>query len=122
MLHLLIIEDETPAYQKLTTLISEILPSPFTHDWAKTGGQTSKLLASGQHYDLIFADIQLSDGLSLDVLTHTELHCPIIFCSAYNDYLLEAFRTNGIAYILKPYGKEDLQEALDKYNKLKTSV
>lgn len=120
MLHLLIIEDETPAYQKLTALIGEVLPSPFTHDWAKTGAQTSSLLTSDQHYDLIFADIQLSDGLSLDVLTRTQLHCPIIFCSAYNDYLLEAFQTNGIAYILKPYGKEDLQAALDKYQKLFT--
>lgn len=120
MLHLLIIEDETPAYQKLTTLIGEVLPTPFTHDWAKTAGQTTKLLASGQRYDLILADIQLSDGLSLDVLTCTELHCPIIFCSAYNDYLLEAFRTNGIAYILKPYGKQELAQALEKYTKLFT--
>jgi DNA-binding LytR/AlgR family response regulator len=120
MLHLLIIEDETPAYQKLAALIGEVLPSPFTHDWAKTCKQTAKLLTSGQRYDLIFADIQLSDGLSLDVLTDTKLHCPIIFCSAYNDYLLEAFRTNGIAYILKPYGKQELEESLEKYNKLFT--
>lgn len=120
MLHLLFIEDETPAYQKLAGLVAEVLPTSFTHDWAKTGKQTSDLLTSGRHYDLIFADIQLSDGLSLDVLSHTELQCPIIFCSAYNDYLLEAFRTNGIAYILKPYGKEELTAALEKYNKLFT--
>jgi len=120
MLHLLLIEDETPAYQKLAGLIAEVLPTPFTHNWAKTGKQTTELLTSGQRYDLIFADIQLSDGLSLDVLTRTELHCPIIFCSAYNDYLLEAFRTNGIAYILKPYGKEELAAALEKYTKLFT--
>ncbi len=120
MLHFLLIEDETPAYQKLAGLIAEVLPSPFSHDWAKTCKQATDLFTSDQRYDLIFADIQLSDGLSLDVLTRAELHCPIIFCSAYNDYLLEAFRTNGIAYILKPYGKEDLAAALEKYNKLFT--
>lgn len=120
MLHLLIIEDETPAYQKLSSLIGEVFPYPFTHDWAKTCKQTTDLLRSSKRYDLIFADIQLSDGLSLDVLTHSELGCPIIFCSAYNDYLLEAFRTNGIAYILKPYGKEELAQALAKYKNLFT--
>jgi len=120
MLHLLLIEDETPAYQKLLGLLEEVFPTPFTHDWAKTNAQTTKHLQSGQRYDLLFADIQLSDGLSLDVLTRTELHCPIIFCSAYNDYLLEAFRTNGIAYILKPYTKEELAAGVSKYQKLFT--
>jgi len=120
MLHLLLIEDETPAYQKLAGLLSEVMSGPFNHEWAKTGKQTANHLNSDQRYDLIFADIQLGDGLSLDVLTKTELHCPIIFCSAYNDYLLDAFRTNGIAYILKPYTREDLVAAVDKYEKLFT--
>ncbi len=120
MLHLLLIEDETPAYQKMVGLLNEVISGPFKHDWAKTGKQTRDFLHSGQRYDLIFADIQLGDGLSLDVLTQAELHCPIIFCSAYNDYLLEAFRTNGIAYILKPYTPADLAAAVDKYKKLFT--
>ncbi|MEM9928979.1 MAG: LytTR family DNA-binding domain-containing protein [Bacteroidota bacterium] len=120
MLHLLIIEDETPAYQKLTSLLQQTMSGPFTHDWAKTGKQTTKFLHSEQQYDLVFADIQLSDGLSLDVLSRIELHCPIIFCSAYNNYLLDAFRTNGIAYILKPYTSDDLAAAIAKYEKLFT--
>lgn len=120
MLYLLLIEDETPAYQKLVSLLQEVMSGPFEHDWAKTSKQATECLRSEQRYDLILADIQLSDGLSLDVLTREELHCPIIFCSAYNDYLLEAFRTNGIAYILKPYTKEDLKNAVDKYEKLFT--
>lgn len=120
MLHLLLIEDETPAYQKLVSLLNEVMSGPFTHDWAKTGKQSTDFLRSSQRYDLIFADIQLGDGLSLDVLTREELHCPIIFCSAYNDYLLDAFRTNGIAYILKPYTSADLAAAVSKYEKLFT--
>jgi len=120
MIHLLLIEDETPAYQKLVSLLNEVMSGPFTHDWAKTGKQSADYLRSTQQYDLIFADIQLGDGLSLDVLTREQLRCPIIFCSAYNDYLLDAFRTNGIAYILKPYTSTDLAEAVDKYKKLFT--
>jgi DNA-binding LytR/AlgR family response regulator len=120
MLHLLIIEDETPAYQKLIALLNEVMSDPFTHDWAKTGKQSTDFLHSQHQYDLVFADIQLGDGLSLDVLTREELPCPIIFCSAYNDYLLDAFRTNGIAYVLKPYTSADLAAAVDKYEKLFT--
>ena len=118
MQQLLIIEDETPAYQKLSGLVEGIIGETCRHDWAKTCKQAREFLTSGKHYDLILADIQLSDGLSLGVFDQVELHCPIIFCSAYNDYLLEAFRTNGIAYILKPYDRDDLAAALSKYNKL----
>ena len=120
MQNILIIEDETPAYQKLSGIMGEIVGDDYSHDWAKTCKQTRQYLTSGKSYQLIFADIQLGDGLSLDVFDQIEINSPIIFCSAYNDYLLEAFRTNGIAYILKPYDKADLAGALNKYNKLFT--
>lgn len=118
MQRLLIIEDETTAYEKLITVVGQLLGIDFEHDWAKSVKQTRQLIKQKVDYDLVIADIQLSDGLSLSAFEDQDLTCPIIFCSAYNDYLLEAFQTNGIAYILKPYEKEDLQAAFDKYDKL----
>ena len=63
----------------------------------------------------MLSDIQLLDGISFDVFHTVQINCPIIFCSAHDEYLFEAFRTNGIAYILKPYTKEDIKQALDKF-------
>ncbi|MEM6769934.1 MAG: response regulator, partial [Bacteroidota bacterium] len=120
MQRLLIIEDETTAYQKLIGVLQQLLGTGFDHDWAKSVKQTTEFTGQQVGYDLIIADIQLSDGLSLTALENQGLSCPIIFCSAYNDYLMEAFQTNGIAYILKPYQKADIKAALDKYDKLFT--
>ena len=118
MKHVLIIEDETPAYDKLISLLQEIMDAPFTHNWAKSNQEAKTKILSHEKYDLIIADIQLRDGTSFDAFSETTITCPIIFCTAYNDYLLDAFNTNGIAYILKPYTKEQLQKAMDKYETL----
>jgi len=69
--------------------------------------------------DLIFMDILLSDGHCFDIFEEVDITHPIIFCTAYNDYMTEAFKVNGIDYILKPFNKESLTNALDKWQKLK---
>lgn len=71
--------------------------------------------------DLIFSDIQLGDGLSFEIFSGLEITAPIIFCTAYDEYLLDAFRTNGIDYILKPFTKEHIGASLQKYHNLKKS-
>lgn len=68
--------------------------------------------------DLIFSDIQLTDGLSFEVFSHSEVNCPIVFCTAHSSYTLEAFRQNGIDYILKPFEIDDLKRSLEKYKVL----
>lgn len=118
MQRFLIIEDETPAYNKLSGLLRELIPEGFTHDWAKSKVVTRGLLSEVDDYDLIFSDIQLSDGLAFEVFAEFSLQCPIIFCTAYNDYLQEAFKVNGIAYLLKPFNKGQLAESLQKYETL----
>ena len=70
--------------------------------------------------DLIFMDIQLSDGLSFDILQEIEIEVPIIFVTAYDQYAIQAFKTTGIDYLLKPIVKDDLENALDKF--FKTSI
>jgi CheY-like chemotaxis protein len=65
--------------------------------------------------DLIFSDIQLGDGLSLEVFSRIDLKIPAIFCTAFDEYALQAFKANGIDYILKPFTLEALKAAIDKY-------
>lgn len=72
--------------------------------------------------DLIFSDIQLGDGLSFDIFQDLDISVPIIFCTAYNEYALNAFETNGIHYILKPFDEETIRQALNKYENLRSSL
>ncbi|KAB8155022.1 response regulator [Kordia sp. TARA_039_SRF] len=113
-MRILILEDEIPAYEKLLSNLESYFPETFSHDWARSNEKARTLLAQ-ENYDFILSDIQLLDGISFDVFNTVKIDCPIIFCSAHDEYLFEAFRTNGIAYILKPYTKEDIRQALDKF-------
>jgi len=72
--------------------------------------------------DIIFSDIQLGDGLAFDILNKVELDCPVIFCTAYDEYAMQAFQNNGIDYLLKPIKEEALKKSLDKFNLLKKPV
>lgn len=67
--------------------------------------------------DLIFSDIQLSDGLSFEIFETININVPIIFTTAYNDYAIRAFKHNSIDYLLKPYDKKEIQFALNKFLK-----
>jgi len=66
--------------------------------------------------DLIFSDIQLGDGLSFEILSN--LHVPVIFCTAYDEYALNAFKANGIDYMLKPFTTASVAAALQKFKNL----
>ena len=77
-----------------------------------------KYLNTNGDPDLILSDIELLDGKVFKLYEQYEIQSPIIFTTAYDQYLLEAFQTNGIAYLLKPFSDEELKKALDKYLKL----
>lgn len=68
--------------------------------------------------DLIFSDIQLGDGLSFEIIKAVPIEVPVIFCTAFNEYALDAFKANGIEYILKPFSEEELRSALDKFHNM----
>jgi DNA-binding LytR/AlgR family response regulator len=71
--------------------------------------------------DLLFMDIQLSDGVSFELFEQFNLNCPVIFTTAYDEYAIRAFRVNGVGYLLKPVDEEELKAAIDKCrNMLKT--
>ena len=69
--------------------------------------------------DLMFMDVNLSDGLSFGVFKEIEVNCPVIFTTAYDQYAIQAFKVNSIDYLLKPVNKDDLTESLREYHKLK---
>jgi two-component system, LytTR family, response regulator LytT len=72
--------------------------------------------------DLIFSDIELGDGLSFEIFEKLKITTPIIFCTAYNQYALEAFKTVGIDYILKPFSKQSIENTLLKFQNLKEKL
>lgn len=114
---ILILEDEIPAYKKLISHLSSYYDEHFSHDWARSV-EEGEIYLQNPSYDFILSDIQLLDGLSFDLFKRINPACPIIFCSAHDEYLFQAFHTNGIAYILKPYSEADFGNALKKYESL----
>ncbi len=114
---ILILEDEIPAYQKLVNYLNDYFGEEATHDLARSNKDGKELLENNT-YDVILSDIQLLDGISFDLFDEVDINCPIIFCSAHDEYLFKAFHTNGIAYILKPYSKSDFNRAIEKYQVL----
>lgn len=116
-MHILILEDEIPAYQKLISCIEQFFDQTPTYDWARSNAQGKEFITQNS-YDLVLSDIQLLDGISFDLFDTVTINCPIIFCSAHDEYLFQAFNTNGIAYILKPYSQNEFNKAIAKYESL----
>lgn len=76
--------------------------------------QAVPFLETHPDIELIFSDVQFADGLSFEVFRQVDTRCPIIFTTAYDHYAIEAFKTNGIDYLLKPVEENRLKQAIDK--------
>jgi DNA-binding LytR/AlgR family response regulator len=114
-----IIEDEKPAAEKLLSLLA-LSDQPVTVDVVL--GSVQEAIAWLQQHpapELIFMDIELTDGLSFKIFDEVNVECPVIFTTAYDEYWQEAFEHNSIDYLLKPVKPEKLEAALNKYQKLK---
>lgn len=121
MLKIIIIEDEKLTALDLAETIKKVDSDVEIQVILPSVEQSIKYLKENDNFDLIFSDIQLSDGLSFDIFKSVKISKPIIFCTAFNQYALEAFNTNGIEYILKPFSKASVSKALDKYVSLKSA-
>ena len=123
-MEIIIIEDEKLALQKIKRLLSSL-------------GENFRILMEitsveegldffednpARQVDLIFSDIQLSDGLSFQIFEKYPTDTPIIFTTAYDEYALEAIRGTGIDYLLKPFAKADLKIAVEKYRNLRKKL
>ncbi len=117
-MHILILEDEKPAFKKILKYVSDYYKEQFTYKHLETVLEATNELKTNTNYDLILSDIELLDGNVFTVYKSLEKTPPIIFCTAYNKYLIKAFKVNGISYILKPYSQDELNSALSKYQDL----
>jgi DNA-binding LytR/AlgR family response regulator len=113
IMDVLIVEDEELAATRLAGLLLEADP---TIRIAGTVGSVADTVAwlRTATPDLIFLDIQLSDGLSFDIFSAIRVDRPVIFTTAYDQYALRAFKVNSIDYLLKPVRADDLRESLAK--------
>lgn len=118
-MNVLIIEDEILAADRLESLILKHDPSiTICNRLDSVKDSVEYLKANLEKLDLIFMDIQLADGKSLEIFKEVDVSKPVIFTTAYNEYSLEAFNYNSIHYLLKPVKYEDLSNAIDKFSKL----
>ena len=118
-LRVIIVEDEGATARDVQRMLMRIRPD-VSIDRVLTSVEQARIHFRGAEHeaDLLLMDIQLGDGRSLDVLPFITPPVPIIFITAHDEYMLQAFTGDGIAYILKPVSPEDLATALDKYDRL----
>jgi len=116
-MNVIIIEDEKPAARRLGRLLAEldVAVSTMLHSVE----EAITWFQDNEHPDLIFLDIQLSDGLSFEIFDVIHVKSAIIFTTAYDEYALQAFKLNSIDYLLKPIDDEELEKAVKKYRELK---
>jgi DNA-binding LytR/AlgR family response regulator len=112
---ILIIEDEENATERLEKLLKEVAPEKMIVGKCRSIQQTLQWFRENNYPDLILSDVQLSDGLSFEIFQQLEKKVPIIFISAYNTYAIDAFKAEGLHYLLKPVKKEELKTALLRY-------
>jgi DNA-binding LytR/AlgR family response regulator len=116
----LIIEDEKPAAAMLELLLQQMDPPvEVVKTIASVKESIDWISSNSQLVDLIFMDIQLTDGLSFEIFKQVEIVQPIIFTTAFNEYAIEAFRVNSIDYLLKPIKADDLSRSLNKLKMLR---
>ncbi|MEI3789470.1 MULTISPECIES: LytR/AlgR family response regulator transcription factor [unclassified Chryseobacterium] len=118
-MNIIIIEDEFRAAKSLQNLILELRPESKIMGVYDSIETSVEALSKEIMPDLIFMDIQLSDGLSFEIFKAIDITCPIIFCTAFDQYMLDAFKSKGIDYILKPFSRDDISEALKKVDELR---
>ena len=115
----LIIEDEAPAFRRLQKILDEVRPGIEIVDVIDSVEESVKWFKNHNLPDLIFMDIQLSDGISFEIFDHIQITKPVIFTTAFDEYMLRAFKVNSIDYLLKPIKVEDLAKSLDKFEQMR---
>ncbi len=114
----LIIEDEPHAQNELKRLLANSGFEMFILDCIDSVEDSVDWFKLNEAPDLIFMDIQLSDGLSFEIFNHIKITTPVIFTTAYDEYAIRAFKVNSVDYLLKPIKQNELNEALNKFKSL----
>lgn len=121
-MNIVIIEDEMNAFEYLEKSILQLEPKANIIKHIESVEEAVNWLHKESAVDLIFLDIQLSDGLSFEIFNHVDVTAPIIFTTAYDQYAIDAFKVNSIDYLLKPIHIDDLERALQKYKTRRSTV
>ncbi|WP_418637679.1 LytR/AlgR family response regulator transcription factor [Winogradskyella sp.] len=112
-MNVIIIEDEKPSARRLQRMLKAVDLNAET--MLHSVEESIEWFQNNEHPDLIFLDIQLSDGLSFEIFEAIDIKSAVIFTTAYDEYALQAFKLNSIDYLLKPIDDEDLKTAVEKY-------
>lgn len=118
-MRIVIIEDEEYAAKDLSEKIKTVIPDVEIVKTLSSVNSAIKYFSEQEHPDIFFSDIQLGDGMSFEIFSKIKTKSPVIFVTAYNEYALNAFKFNGIDYILKPFNKDDIKKAIDKLSNFK---
>jgi DNA-binding LytR/AlgR family response regulator len=118
-MNIAIIEDEPLARQELKRRLTRCDKNVDILAFLESVGKSVGWFKEKKPVDLIFMDIQLSDGLSFEIFERVRVPAPVIFTTAYDEYAIQAFKVNSIDYLLKPINDKDLKSALQKYAVLK---
>ena len=113
-----IIEDENLVARELKNKIASVAPDINVIETLPSLKTARRWFMENAEPDLIFADIQLSDGASFEIFERYELKCPVIFTTAYDEFAVRAFKVNGVDYLLKPVDVTELKKAIDKSRSL----
>lgn len=115
-MNVVIIEDEKPAARRLNRMLNDlgIVPLAMLHSVE----EAINWFHNNPHPQLLFLDIQLSDGLSFDIFEEVNIKSAIIFTTAYDEYALKAFKLNSVDYLLKPIDSDELENAIQKFKNL----
>ena len=113
-MNIIIIEDEKPAARLLQRKLEKLRYTIQT--LLHSVEESISWFENNAHPDLIFLDIQLSDGLSFEIFDKIDIKSPIIFTTAYDEYALKAFKLNSIDYLLKPIDEDELKLAIEKFH------
>lgn len=120
-MNILLIEDEKKTALLLRDMIEAHPERLVVNVCQSIEESVAYLLKNQSKIDLIFMDIQLADGLSFEIFNQVQINIPVVFCTAFDDYTLKAFKNNGIDYILKPFKDEDVEQAFAKVDQLKAN-
>ncbi len=110
----LIIEDELRARKHMITLLEQNFPQVEVVGAVGSVKESVQWLSTNDAPDVIFMDVELSDGRSFEIFTQIELPCPVIMTTAYDQYAVQAFEVNAVDYLLKPIGLTELRRAISR--------
>lgn len=121
-MQVVIIEDEQLTAEDLAGILIQL---PYGITVPKILYSVQEAVEYFQHHsapELLFCDIHLGDGHSFDIFKLINTNTPVIFCTAYNEFALDAFSNNGVGYVLKPFTKKSIKDAVDKFQSLKKNI